>query len=263
MGLITYETVGRVARIGLNRPEKLNALNEELIVGIRAATDRFSADETARVAILHGLGRSFSVGFDLSRPAGYLSDVANRERLQRTLETWLHLWRCPKPIIAQVHGYCLAGATHIPICCDVTIVADDALFGWPRLPLGGGLISPVWAWVVGVQRAKLMSYRVGSTITAREAHEWGYASLIYPAAELAERTLELAQEMALLPSELLRIKKLANNRVAASQGFEASMLAGAEWDTIAHTTGTVHEIREWIKDLGLKGAIDKFKREGL
>jgi enoyl-CoA hydratase len=177
--------------------------------------------------------------------------------------SWLRLWDCPKPIIAQVHGFCFAGGTQLPVCCDIVSIAEETVLGWPKMPVGAGWISPMWSFLVGTQRAKLMSYRVGSTMTGRDAYEAGYASLIFPTESLAEQTLSVARDIAKLPSDMLRIKKYANNRVLERQGFREAVLGGAEWDAVAHTTDTVNEAREWIREHGLKGAIQKFAREGM
>jgi enoyl-CoA hydratase len=262
---VIYQRNGRVGMLGLNRPEKLNAINAEMISDYHRALDDFIADEDARVGILYGEGRAFCVGMDLSPSARYGSAdaAADRARIEEMARSWLRLWDCPKPIIAQIHGYCFAGGTQLPICCDIVAVAAEAVLGWPKMPVGGGFISPMWSFLVGTQRAKLMSFRVGSTMTGREAYEAGYASLIYGEAELAAATLEVARDIAKLPAEMLRIKKLANNRVMETLGFRATVLAGAEWDAIAHTTKTAADARAWINEYGLKGAIDKFEHEGM
>jgi enoyl-CoA hydratase len=263
--LVTYRREGKVAFLALNRPEKLNAINPGLIADYHAALQEFTDDPEARVAILYGEGRAFCVGMDLSPQAHYIQAdaAADRTHIEEMARSWLRMWDCPKPIIAQVHGFCFAGGTQLPICCDIVSVAEDTRLGWPKMPVGAGWISPMWSFLVGVQRAKLMTYRVGSEMTGREAYEAGYASLIFPAESLAEQTLKIAQDIAKLPSDMLRIKKYANNRVLERQGFREAVLGGAEWDAVAHTTETVNDARAWIKEHGLKGAIEKFAREGM
>ncbi|WNI18998.1 enoyl-CoA hydratase-related protein [Actinacidiphila sp. ITFR-21] len=262
---VVYRRDGRIGLIGLNRPEKLNAINGQLIADYHAALDEFTRDEEARVGILYGEGRAFCVGMDLSPDGGYVrADAAeDRTHIEELAKGWLRLWDCPKPIIAQVHGYCFAGGTQLPVCCDVVAVAEETRLGWPKMPVGAGWISPMWSFLVGTQRAKLMSYQVGSTITGREAYEWGYAGLVFPQDRLAEEVRKIAENMAKLPSDMLRIKKYANNRVLEGQGFRTAVLAGAEWDAVAHTTRTVADARGWIKEHTLKGAIAKFAREGM
>jgi enoyl-CoA hydratase len=263
--LVTYQREGKVAFLGLNRPEKLNAITPQLIADYHAALDEFTADRDARVAILRGEGRAFCVGMDLSPEYHRAPENAGADRtyIEEMARAWLRMWDCPKPIIAQVHGFCFAGGTQLPVCCDITVIAEDTLLGWPRMPVGAGWISPMWSFLVGTQRAKLMSYRVGSMMSGREAYEYGYASMVFPAESLAEETLKVAQDIAKLPSDMLRIKKYANNKVWERQGFREAVLGGAEWDAVAHTTDTVNNARAWISEHGLKGAIDKFQREGM
>jgi len=263
--LVSYRRESGVAFMGINRPEKLNALTEELVNDLGVAITIFTDDDEARVAILFGEGRAFCVGMDLSPESHYSKDSAavDRGQIERLARGFLKLWDCRKPIIAQVHGYCLAGGTLLPLCCDIVSVADDTILGWPKLPVGAGWLSPAWSFRVGVQRAKLMSFQVGSTMTGKEAYEYGYASLLFPPDILADRTRAVAENIAKLPSDLLEIKKFANNRVLESQGFRAAILGGAEWDAIAHTTNTVATAREWISEFGLKGAIGKFENEGM
>lgn len=265
--LVKYEPDGRVAYITLNRPEKLNAISPDLLVDFDHAIDSFMNDPEARVAILRGLGRAFCVGYDLSPSGATVSHaqgiVEDRNRLQQNTERWLRLWDCPKPIIAEIHGYCLAGGTQIPIFCDLAAVAEDAILGWPKLPIGGGYISPMWAWSVGPKKAKEMSFIAGSTMTGREAFDFGYANLVFSSKELSEKTREVADQIARMPSELLRVKKLAVNRVMEVQGFRTSVMFGVEWDAILHEAESVEELRKWIREMGLKGAISKFEAEGL
>lgn len=264
--LVTYRREGRVGYLGLNRPDKLNAINAEMVRDYHLALDAFIADSEARVGILYGEGRSFCVGMDLS-PAGRTAHdgeiTADRESIQRHAEGWLRLWDCPKPVIAQIHGHCIAGGTQLPIFCDLVVISDDAQFGWPKVPVGAGYISTMWTWSVGPQVAKEMSFIAGSTMSAQRAYEAGYANHIFPADELAAATRELADRIALMAPELLRIKKLAINRIMDMQGFRTSVLYGAEWDAIAHASAPVKEVRSWLRTDGLKPSIARYQAEGL
>lgn len=264
-GTVLYRREGKVALIGLNRPERLNAISRQLTADLREVLAEFTADTQARVAILYGEGRAFSAGADLTPDGQYRAPdvLADRFAIENSVRTWLMLFDCPKPIIAQVHGYCIAGGTQPPLFCDIVSIGEETVVGFPKVPVGGGIISPMWSWRVGSQNARLMSYQVGITITGKRAHEIGYAALCFPEAELAAETLKVAENIAKLPSELLQIKKYANNRVLEQQGFRAAVLNTAEWDAIAHASQTVTDVREWIHELGLKGAIAKFAEEGM
>jgi len=262
---VIYRRQGRVGMIGLNRPHKLNAMNRQLITDFVAALEEFSADDDARVGILYGEGAAFSSGVDLTPEGLYEAPDPLRDRaaIEQSVRTWLRIWECPKPVIAQVHGYCIAGGTQPPLFCDIVAVAEEARIGFPKMPVGAGFISPMWSFRVGSQNARLMSYDVGSEITGRQAYEMGYAALIFPERLLAEKTYEVAERIARLPSDILAIKKASNNRVQELQGFRAAVLGAAEWDAIAHTSSTVAQAREWIGKWGLKEAIAKFESEGM
>jgi enoyl-CoA hydratase len=262
---VVYRREGRVGMIGLNRPERLNAISRQLVADLGEVLAEFTADTEARVAILYGEGRAFCAGADLTPEGAYQAPDVLQDRflIESSVRTWLSLFDCPKPIIAQVHGYCIAGGTQPPLFCDIVSIGAETVVGFPKVPVGGGFISPMWSWRVGSQNARLMSYQVGIEITGQRAHEMGYAALCFPEAELAAETFKVAENIAKLPSELLQIKKYANNRVLEQQGFRAAVLGAAEWDAIAHAGQTVADAREWIHELGLKGAIAKFAKEGM
>jgi enoyl-CoA hydratase len=265
---VTYARQGRIAEIVLSRPERRNALDEEMLATLSSVLVEFAADKEARVAILHGEGPSFCAGVAIASgamidPDHDRSAVSGRREIVKISQHLLELWDCPKPIIARVHGHCFAAGSLLALCCDIVVIAEDARVGWPRLPIGAALISPIWTHFVGPQRAKMMSFRIGSSLSGREAYEWGVAALCVPAAELEERTRTLAADIARTPSDLLEVKKLANNRAFEARGFRQTMTTGPEWDAIAHTTPTVHKAREWVMELGLKGAIAHFEAEGM
>ncbi|MGH3158009.1 MAG: enoyl-CoA hydratase-related protein, partial [Streptosporangiaceae bacterium] len=164
----------------------------------------------------------------------------------------------PKPVIAAVHGHCLAGATQLAVFCDITVVAEDARIGLPSLPVGGGYISPIWTWLVGPKRAKQMSFVAGSSISGTEAAEWGWANSAVPESELWDQVRTLALEIARIPAEILRMKKYAVNRVLDLQGFRSSVKLGAETDALLHASGSVEAVRQTIREHGLKAAIERF-----
>jgi enoyl-CoA hydratase len=176
---------------------------------------------------------------------------------------FLRLWDCPKPVIAQVHGVCMAGGVQLPMCCDLTVVSEDCRIGWPKLPTGGGWIGPMFSLLVGPQRAKQMSLVAGSEITGRTAAEWGYASYAVPAAELEKSVLALATDMAKMAPSVLQLKKAAINRVWDRMGFRETVLAGVEWDAMVHKDPSTAVLRGWLRDEGMKSAIARFHTDGL
>lgn len=150
-------------------------------------------------------------------------------------------------MIAAIHGHCLAGASQLAVCCDITIVADDAVIGTPTIPIGGGYITPMWVPLVGPKRAKQMSFVAGSTISGAEAAAWGWANYSVPAAELLTEVRRLSGEIAKRPAKVLRMKKLAINRVVDLAGFRNSLLMGAETDALLHYSQSVEELRATLR----------------
>jgi enoyl-CoA hydratase len=266
MALIETSKEGRVGWITFNRPEKLNALSPDMFAGFREALHSMEADDEVRCIVIRGEGRAFSVGFDVDRDSDYLGErrrtaLEDWEHLREIMEHWMEVWRCPKPVVAAVHGYCMGLATQLAVCCDLTVVADDAFIGWPSLPLGGGLLSPVSCWLIGPKKAKELSFIAGSSLSGEEAAALGWANYSVPADQVVERARGLAVKIAKTPADLLRLKKKALNRLMDIQGFTETIMAGAEFDAIAHDSEGMIAITEKVNELGIKGAIAWFEQE--
>lgn len=262
---VLYEPLGPIAVLTLNRPDKLNAFNAEMLAALMVALERAREDQAVRVVLLKGAGPAFSAGYDVAPGEHSPHDkgiAQDREDLQGMIEKWLQVYEFPKPIVAEVHGFCIAGATMLAICCDITLVAEDARIRWPSLPLGGGLISTMWCWLVGPKKAREMSYIAGSEMSGAEAHHWGWANRAVPASELPEAAMAMARAIARTPPDLLRLKKLAINRIMDIQGFRTAAMFGAEWDSIAHFGPGATETAAKIKELGVKGAIAWHQDQG-
>jgi enoyl-CoA hydratase len=261
---VVYESAGRIARLRLNRPGQRNALSAQLLVDFHRALDEFDADGEARVAILSGTGPSFCAGFDLSRTSTSTGSTVNdpwgdRRRLRRWMDLFLRLWEFPRPVVAQVHGHCLAGGILLPICSDVVFAADTCIFGWPRLPMGAGLMDGAMSLIVGQHRAKQISYVVGSRITGREAEQWGFVNAAVPEAELEDRTLDFCRQVARTPRSVLEMRKAAITRANANLGFREALLAGVEWDVIAHADPAVDAYRGLVREHGMARVIEAFE----
>ena len=247
--------------IVLNRPEKANALSNELLDEFSDAL-KMLVREGGPVIGIRGEGRGFSAGYDLDqvgKPATAPDPVADRERLQRNLERYLAVWDHPKPVIAAVHGYCIAGATQMCVFADITIVADDARIGEPMLPIGGGYIAPLWAPLVGPKRAKELSFVPGNHIDGRTAVEWGWANHSVPADRLVPAVEALAGRIAKTPPDVLRIKKLSINRAMEAMGIRDATSGVAAMDALLHTSPAVAEVRRWVSEVGLKDAMAAYR----
>jgi enoyl-CoA hydratase len=260
MSMILYERQGPVARVTLNRPEKLNAINAELQDELLAALDQAAADAAVHVAVVRGAGRAFCAGYDVTGPNDFTSDSASdRAWLEQVLRGWLRIWDLPIPVIAQVHGHCLAGGTQLAAICDVGFVADTAVIGTPQLPLGAGYVAAFWAWFVGPKKAKEIFLPTGTTITAQDATAMGLFNRVVPADRLADEVLNYAVQVARTPRDVLGLQKLAINRTQEAMGFRHALLQAAEIDALAHTSQSVRSVYRFIGDHGLREALSAFE----
>lgn len=255
---------GPVTYLTLNRPERLNALDDELLARLGEALDE-SVRSDAGVVVIRGAGRSFCAGYDIapdSAEVGYASErtpVEDRDRLLGNIELFTRIWRHPQPVIAQIHGHCVAGGAQLASMCDITIVAEDAvIMTSPAVPLGGGYLSPLWAHRVGAQRSKLMSFDAGRRISGTTAAAWGWAAEAVPADALAEHVRHTAHSIARTPAPLLRLKKEAVNRTEELQGLLSYARTGAETDALLHLTPEVKAVQGRIKEIGLTATIVEF-----
>jgi enoyl-CoA hydratase/carnithine racemase len=257
--LVRYRRERRVGEIVLANPAKRNALSPDMLTQIGEGLDAFLSDGEAHVAIVRGEGPSFCAGVDIAN-AGYgdLDSAADQARVQGMADLWLRFWDSPKPIIAQIHGHCLAGALQLPLCCDIVTVADDAIIGSPKLPVGGGWIGPMLAHRIGLQHAKLFAFQLGFEMSGREAYDRGFAAIVTAADQLSVETERLARRIAELPIELLRIEKLSINSVAEAAGFRSSTYAGTVWDAVAHKSSAATEVRARVREIGFKQVMAEY-----
>ncbi len=259
--LILYEVDERVATVTLNRPEKLNAITPDLQRELLRALERAADDSEVRVAVVRGAGRAFCAGYDVTSGGMAAAGVAaDRLQLERVTRGWLTIWDLPLPVIAQVHGLCLAGGTQLAAICDVTFVADDARIGTPQLPLGAGYVASFWAWFVGPKKAKEVFFPTGAIVTAADVMAMGLFNRLVPAVDLEAEVRAYARTVARTPKDLLALQKLAINRTQEAQGFRQALLQGAEVDAIAHASPAVRAVNRFIGDRSLKEALAAFQR---
>ena len=258
---VGYETEGRVATITLARPEKLNAISMQLQDDLLEALERAAADPGIHVAVVQGLGRAFSTGYDITvGGTGGGGVTGDRAGLERIMRNWLRIWDLPLPVVAKVHGYCLAGGTQLAAICDVTFVTDDCRVGTPQLPLGAGFVGSIWTWLVGPKKAKEMFFPTGDMITGAEAAEWGLFNQSFPAEELDDAVAAYVARVARTPKEILALQKQSANRIQEIQGFREALLQAVEVDAIAHASPAVRAINEFIRENGLQAALQAFDR---
>jgi enoyl-CoA hydratase len=257
---IRVEHAGPLSWVVLARPDRANALSPAMLDELANAFEALRS-EGGPVLAIRGEGKGFSAGMDLDvvgKP-GVVDPIADRDRLRANIERWLTLWDHPKPIIAAVHGYCIAAASQLCVFADITIVAHDAKIGEPAVPIGGGYIAPVWSTLVGAKRAKELAFVPGNNIDGRTAVEWGWANHSVPAEDLRASVEELAARIAKTPPDVLRIKKLSINRAAEAQGFRAALEHVAEMDALLHASPSVGAVKQAIAERGMKTVMSEYR----
>lgn len=228
-----------VRRITLNRPEKRNALNNTLRREILSTLEAHDRDPEVKVTIVRGAGPAFCSGYDLSannregQPYHTADGLGNWSR--HVVDGWFRVWDLAKPVIAQVHGYCLAGGTELATACDLVYVADDAQIGYPPVRLMSPPDMQFHPWMMGMRQA-MESMLTGDSLSGREAAQRGWANRSYPLAELEPNVLAIAARIALLPSELAAINKRSVHRAMEIMGMRAAIRAGTEIQALAFQT---------------------------
>jgi enoyl-CoA hydratase len=262
--LVVRSAEGKVGIVTLNRPEKLNALSMDMRLELERVLKEADSDPATSVIVLNAAGRSFCVGFDIG--GGHADPAATpwrhdslkyHQRLSISLRTLMTPWTLTKPVIASVQGHALGGGCELSLFCDVTIAADNALFGEPEVlfsHIGPAFILPL---VIGHKLARELVY-MGEKIDAARALSLGMINRVVPAASLHEETMKYAHKMALISPEALAAAKLAISRGAEAQGFRNALNAGL--DVCAPLYAATTEVGKEFEDRrardGLKAALD-------
>jgi len=257
--VLLSEDLGGVRRLTLNRPAALNALNGELMDALMAALDEAAEDDRVHVLILRGAGRAFCAGYDLNEDAeGGPMDPGDWHRvLKEDSDRMLRVLDHPKPVIASVHSYCLAGGTDLMLACDLAVAADDAYFGYVDVRFGSGVVSMFLPWVIGVRAAKELLFTGEDRVPAAEAIRLGLVNRVVARDRLDEETLALAEEIAKNEPFVVQATKRAVNRVWDLAGFRSAMEANTEIDVTIESANlpTRDEFRRITQEQGLKAAI--------
>ena len=260
---IIYEKCGPVAYVTLNRPDKLNALSDDLQFEVRhALEDAGWEDEEIRVIVLKAAGRAFSAGFDITAGQN-INAVEWRARFLKGKTFsgsawWDVFWNNPKPIIAQIHGFCIAGGLATATFCDLRICSKDAKFGAPEIRTGGPYIPAVWPWVIGMTKARELLY-TGNLIDAAEAKRLDLVNEVVPADELDAAVERQALTIAKLPAATVEYnKKLINmsyELMGVRQVVERSMELEAMVLASTDSSPEIDEFNKVREKDGLKAAL--------
>lgn len=256
-----------IARLLLNRPERLNAISGEMPAEIRAAVEWANDNDAVHVIVVEGAGKGFCGGYDLVESAeqrrespcqqeAYPWDpMVDYRLMKRYTEDFMSLWRSPKPTIAKVHGAAVAGGSDIALCCDMLVMADDARIGYMPTRVWGCPTTAMWTFRLGPTRAKQMMF-TGDILDGRTAAEWGLANFAVPLAELEAKTMQLAGRIAGVPRSHLAMHKMVVNQVLQNMGLEQTQALATVFDGITRHNPEGLWFRRYAQAEGFKAAVE-------
>jgi enoyl-CoA hydratase len=239
-----------VRRLTLNRPEKRNALSNELRGEIFAALDAVEKDDAVRVTIIRGAGSCFSSGYDLAGLGGDLpfpTSAGQGQWARHVVEGCFRMWDLAKPIIAQVHGWCLAGGSELAVACDLVYVAEDAQIGYPAVRTMAPPDNHYHAWLIGM-RAAMEAMLTGDAIDGREAVRLGFANRAYKAEDLDAAVLATAERIAKVDPQLAQLNKRVVHRQMEAMGMRAGLRAGTDLHALGWHTPASREYAKALRD---------------
>ena len=247
-----------VRRITFNRPEKRNALNHALRGEIIAALREADQDDAVRVSILRGAGKCWSAGYDLGGgneglDLPWYTAGGDGHWPRHVTDGWMSIWDLAKPVIAQVHGYCLAGGSELATGCDLIYVADDAKIGYPATRFGVPDMH-FHAWFMGMRTALEMML-TGDSISGAEAARLGWANRAYPIAELEGAVVEMASRVAQVDPELAQLNKRIVHRQMEISGLRIGIRAGTEMCALGTHTRALQRFVNETRTKGLTQAL--------
>ena len=262
---LTYETDGRIARLILNRPKRLNAISAEMPGEIRRAIEQANDDDGVHVIVVQGAGRAFCAGYDLKDFAEgegenlYVQQMPwdpmlDYRRMKANTDDFFSLWRSDKPTICKVHGYAVAGGSDIALSCDIVVMAEDARIGYPPARVWGCPTTAMWVYRLGAEKAKRMLL-TGDLIDGREAKDLGLVLDSVPAAQLDDRVDGLARRMAGVPRNQLMMQKMMINQAYDNMGLASTQMIATLFDGITRHTKEGMAFKHLAEREGFKEAV--------
>ena len=270
MSKVLYEKDGRIGRITLNRPEAMNAIDDEVPGLLQDAVEQANADPSVHVIILSGAGKAFCAGYDLTyyaegngageatqpMPWDPMKDYAF---MSRNTEKFMSLWRSHKPVVCKVHGFAVAGGSDIALCCDMVVMEDTAKIGYMPVRVWGCPTTAMWTYRLGPEKAKRMLF-TGDKITGTEAAEMGLVLKAVPANELDAEVERLAERMATVPINQLMMQKMVINQAIETMGLANTQRLATVFDGITRHSPEGINFKERSEQVGWKQAVDERDR---
>jgi len=262
---LRYQAGDRIARITLNRPERLNAIVTAMPREIRLAVEQANADDDVHVIILEGAGRAFCSGYDLKEFAEGAADTPCTQKMpwdpmidfrvmKGFTDDFFSLWRSYKPTICKVQGFAVAGGSDIALCCDLVVMAEDARIGYMPARVWGCPTTAMWVYRLGAERAKRMLL-TGDTIDGRQAKEWGLAIDAVPESELENAVMKLARRMTGVPKNQLMMQKLMINQAYDNMGLANTQMIATLFDGITRHSPEGQWFKHYAEQQGFHEAV--------
>jgi enoyl-CoA hydratase len=253
--LLTDDPSPGVRRITLNRPNKRNALSNELRGQLFAALEAADQDPDVRVMIIRGAGKCFSSGYDLAGVGALPFHTAGAQGswARHVVEGCFRMWDLAKPIIAQVHGWCLAGGSELAFACDLVYIAEDAQVGYPPVRTMSPPDNQFYPWLMGM-RAGMELMLTGDSISGTEAVRLGFANRAHPVEELEDAVLAMAERIAKVDPELAQLNKRLVHRQMEAMGLRQGLRAGTDLHALGWSTRASREYMTKMRD-GVKEAL--------
>ena len=264
---VLYSENENVAIITINRPERLNTLTEEVIDEVAASIDRATENDAVSAVVLRGKGKHVSAGYDLNAflessegPNSEIWDpVKDYRSMSANVGKFMKIWECPKPVIAEVSGWAIGGATDLLLCADLMFMASDAHIGYAPSRIYGTPTTMLWVYRIGLEHAKQFLL-TGRPIDAETALRIGLVSQVFEAHELSAAAEREAQNLAHIPSNQLALNKLLINQAFENMGLRTSQMLGTFFDGIARHTPEAQRWADEIADGSLRNAIEERDR---
>ena len=271
MPTVLYEKDGRIARITLNRPEVMNAINEELALELDKSVKETDADPGIHVTILSGPGSAFCAGYDLGEfaqsegPNKYIQKmpwdpVTDYRFMWENTQYFMSLWRAMKPVLCKIHGYAVAGGSDIALCADMIFMAEDAEIGYMPARVWGSPTTAMWVYRLGAEKAKRMLF-TGDKISGREAEDIGLILKAVPAEVLDDKVEQMAHRLTSVPINQLAMQKMVINQAIEQMGLMQTQRLATFFDGISRHSPEGLNFKARAESEGWKTAV-KDRDEG-
>ncbi|QUH04154.1 enoyl-CoA hydratase/isomerase family protein [Saccharopolyspora erythraea] len=256
--VVLYEIDNAIAKITLNRPNKLNAMNAKLVEELGRRVREAAEDDSVKVVLVAGAGRSFSAGFDINDEIEDGTETPRQWRpvLQKDISMTMSIWDCPKPTIAVVQGHCLAGGCEVAMACDLVVASEDAVFGEPEIQYGSGPVTLLMPFILNQRKTRELLF-TGDSIDAQSALEAGLVNRVVAASDLDAAAKDLALRIAPTPLEVLRLTKQTLNRAYEAMGLRHAVNSNLEIGSLINGANTPEqqEFDAIASEKGLKAAL--------